>query len=96
MESNPFPAFSKLQRHNVKYSEQLIDHEQAILCYHARKYKNRGRGARFGRDGGQQRGHTIEWHERRQQQAYTDSLAHAAMEERFKSHKQQQSASPTP
>jgi hypothetical protein len=95
MESNPFPAYSKLQRHKVKYTK-TIDPEQAMLNFQSRNYRNKGRGASFGRGGGHQRGRTIEQYEHRQKLAYTDSLEHVAMEERFKHHEQHQSTSPTP
>jgi hypothetical protein len=66
--TNPLPDYSKLQRNKIQYTEQSANNEQQALGHHTRTYKSTGRGARFGRGGGQQRGQTIGSYKRQQQQ----------------------------
>ena len=57
METDPSPAFTRLQRHNVK--KNTIPNEEYQQLWKERKFKryhNTGRGARFGRGGGTERG----------------------------------------
>ena len=72
MEPNPFPHYSKLQRNKIQYTEHSAHNEEQALGHHTRKYKSAGRGARFGRGGGQQRGQTIGSYKRQQQQTKTN------------------------
>ena len=58
MEPDPSPAFTRLQRHNVKrtHENNTSKDERKLNEQKFTRYHNTGRGARFGRGGGSERG----------------------------------------
>ena len=85
MEPDPSPAFTRLQRHNIKRSIDPID--KGRMDFLLRKFRNKGRGARFGRGGGSERGRArfrYQEHFRYQEQKeseYPDQLAREVLDE---------------
>ena len=88
MEPDPSPAFTRLQRHNVKRSIDPID--KGRMDFLLRKFRNKGRGARFGRGGGSERGRARLRYQEQKESEYPDQLAREVLDEHIQHLQQRQ------
>ena len=92
MEPDTSPAFTNLQRHNVKRtSDSKCVREQDYLKRQCKRYHNIGRGARFGRGGGSERGRARFRYQEQKESEYSDQLAREVLDEHIRHLQQQRS-----
>ena len=81
MEPDTSPAFTRLQRQNVKRDLDTDQYKEKIKERKLKRYHNTGRGARFGRGGGSERGRARFRYQAQKESEYPDQLAREVLAE---------------